>query len=97
MTATVTASDARKNFDLWHDRSRKEPVRITEHGRESAYLVSAETFHELWSCYRKAMGVGALSDAEMALIMAAEIPDEHAYDLPDLDETTDASSPKPRT
>jgi antitoxin StbD len=94
MTATVTASDARKNFDHWHDRSRTEPVRITEHGRESAYLVSAETFHALWSCYRKAIGVGALSDAEMALIMEAEVSNEHAYEMPHLDETSDASTPK---
>ncbi len=94
MTATVTASEARKDFDLWHDRSRKEPVRITEHGRESAYLVSAETFHELWSCYRKAIGVGALSDAEMALIMEAEVPEAHAYELSDLDEPVGAPNPK---
>lgn len=94
MTTTVTASDARKDFDLWHDRSRREPVRITEHGRESAYLVSAETFHELWSCYRKAVGVGTLSDAEMALIMEAEVPEAHAYELSDLDEAVDTSSPK---
>ena len=95
MTATVTASEARKNFDLWHDRSRTEPVQITEHGRETAYLVSAETFHELWSCYRKAVAIGDLSDAEMALILASDVPEEHAYEISDLDEAGDATNLKP--
>lgn len=84
MTATVTASEAQKNFGLWHDRSQKEPVRITKHGRETAYLVSAETFHELWSSYRKPLGVTDLTDAEMSLIEAADVPQEHAYEISDL-------------
>lgn len=34
-----------------------EPVQITKYGRESAYLISAETFHELWAGFRRRMEV----------------------------------------
>jgi len=81
MALRATASDIQKNFGLWHDRAQKEPVQITKHGRETAYLVSAETFAELWSSYRRAVRVGELSEAEMALIADAEIDPEHRYEL----------------
>jgi prevent-host-death family protein len=84
MTAKTTASEVQKNFGLWHDRAMKEPVQITKHGRETAYLVSAETFNELWACYRRTVKVEDLSEGEMSMIMAAEIAPEHAYEVEDL-------------
>lgn len=96
MTATVTASEAQKNFGAWHDRSQKEPVRITKHGRETAYLVSAETFHELWACYRRAVGTTDLTDDEMALLRAADVPEEHAYEIADLSVPDTGSGPTGR-
>jgi antitoxin StbD len=54
MGSTVTASDIQKNFGLWHDRALKEPVQITKYGRETVYLISAETFHQLCASYRRA-------------------------------------------
>jgi antitoxin StbD len=83
MALRATASDVQKNFGLWHDRAQKEPVQITKHGRETAYLVSAETFAELWSCYRRAVRVAELSEAEMALIAGSDIDPEHVYELED--------------
>jgi hypothetical protein len=45
MSTKVAASDVQKNFGVWHDRALKEPVQVTKYGRETVYLVSAETFH----------------------------------------------------
>jgi prevent-host-death family protein len=79
--ASVTASEMQKNFGRWHDEAIREPVQITKHGRETAYLVSAETFNRLWACYRRAVRVADLTDAEIQLILAADIPPESAYEL----------------
>jgi hypothetical protein len=83
MTASVPASDIQKNFGLWHDRALKEPVQITKYGRETVYLLSAETFHELWSSYRRAGSTLDLTEAEVSLMDEARIPAEHDYDYED--------------
>ena len=78
---SVTASEMQKNFGRWHDEAIREPVQITKHGRETAYLVSAETFNRLWASYRRAVKVSELSTEEMDLILAAEVPAEHTYEI----------------
>jgi antitoxin StbD len=80
MSATVAASDVQKNFGLWHDKALQEPVQITKYGRETVYLISADTFHQMWQSYQRAMSTAELTDAEMALINQAEVPAEHDYD-----------------
>jgi antitoxin StbD len=54
MGASVNASNVQKNFGLWHDKALQEPVQITKYGRETVYLISADTFHELWRSYQQA-------------------------------------------
>jgi PHD/YefM family antitoxin component YafN of YafNO toxin-antitoxin module len=80
MSTSATASDVQKNFGLWHDKALQEPVQITKYGRETIYLISADTFHQLWQSYQRAMSTVELTDAEMALINEAEVPAEHDYD-----------------
>lgn len=79
--ASVTASEMQKNFGRWHDEAIKQPVQITKHGRETAYLVSAETFNRLWSSYRRVVKTSDLSEAEIKLIGAADIAPENAYEI----------------
>jgi antitoxin StbD len=86
---SAAASDVQKNFGLWHDRALQEPVQITEHGRETVYMVSAVTFHELWASYRRAASTRELSDGEMALLNQAKVSAEHDYDY---DEDPEPSS-----
>jgi PHD/YefM family antitoxin component YafN of YafNO toxin-antitoxin module len=33
-----------KNFGAFHNRALSEPLRVTKYGRETVYIVSAETF-----------------------------------------------------
>jgi antitoxin StbD len=95
MSKSVTASEVQKNFGAYHDKAQREPVQITKYGRETAYLVSAETFNEMWASYRKAVPVGDLSDDEMAAIMQATVPPEHDYDYEDDPAPDDSAMPPP--
>lgn len=76
-TKAVTSSEVQKNFGAYHDRALKEPVKVTKYGRETVYIVSAETYHELKRAQRVALAAVDLGDDELALIEAAEIPEEH--------------------
>lgn len=77
MSKTVSASEVQKNFGAYHDRALREPVKVTKYGRETVYIVSAETYHELKRARREAIASADLDDDELALIEAAEIPAEH--------------------
>jgi len=81
MSTTASATDVQKNFGAYHDRAMTEPVRVTKYGRETVYIVSAQTFHELKQAQREAISSADLTDAELALIRSSEIPAEHRYSL----------------
>jgi prevent-host-death family protein len=85
MSITAPASEVQKNFGSFHDRALNEPVRVTKYGRETVYIVSAETFRRLKQSERIALASEDLSDAEIAAIESAEIPAEHRYSLKDTD------------
>jgi len=81
MSDTVAASEVQKNFGAYHDRALREPVSITKYGRETVYMVSAKTFHEMKQAQRDVIASADLRDDEMALIDAAEIPRAQRYRL----------------
>lgn len=81
MSITAPSSDVQKKFGSYHDHALTEPVRVTRYGRETVYIVSAKTFHELKQAQRQAIASADLNDVEMVLIEAAEIPAEHRYSL----------------
>ncbi len=83
MSITAPSSAVQKNFGAFHDRALSEPVRVTKYGRETVYIVSADTFHALKQGRRDVVASADLTDAEAALIAAAEIPPEHRYALGD--------------
>ena len=81
MSNTASASEVQKNFGVYHDRALSEPIRVTKYGRETVYIVSAKAYHEMKRAQRDAIAAADLTDAELALIEAAEIPAEHRYAL----------------
>lgn len=81
MPTTASASEVQKNFGAYHDKALNEPVRITKYGRETVYIVSAKTYHEMKQARRDAIATADLTDTELALIEAAEIPVEYRYSL----------------
>lgn len=44
---TVTSAEFQKNFGRYRDAAQREPVSITNHGRESLVMLSAEEFNRL--------------------------------------------------
>ncbi|MDE7548458.1 type II toxin-antitoxin system Phd/YefM family antitoxin [Acetobacter fabarum] len=81
MSTTVTSSDVQKNFGAYHDRALTEPVKVTKYGRETVYIISAQTFHALKQAQREAIAATDLNDHEIALIEAADIPEGHRYTM----------------
>jgi prevent-host-death family protein len=81
---SVPASEMQKKFGEWHDRAYEGPVEITKYGRTTAFLVSASLFRAMWSSYRKAMPVGALSQQEIEMIDASRIEEGEPYTLDDI-------------
>ncbi|WP_246526434.1 hypothetical protein [Plastoroseomonas hellenica] len=67
----------------YHDRALSEPVRVTKYGRETVYIISADTFHAMRQAVRAALGTKDLTDEETALIEASEIPTGHLYSAED--------------
>lgn len=81
MSHTASASEVQKNFGAYHDQALSEPVRVTKYGRETVFIISAKTYHQMKQVQREAIAATELTDAELALIEAAEIPTEHRYSL----------------
>jgi len=81
MANTASASEVQKNFGAYHDQALSEPIRVTKYGRETVYIVSAKTYHELKQAQREAIASADLTDAELAVIEAAEIPAAYRYRL----------------
>ncbi len=86
MPKAVSASEVQKNFGAYHDRALAgEPVTVTRYGRETVCILSASEYRKLRQSYREALAASELGDKEMALIAAAEIPEEHRYRVSDDD------------
>lgn len=81
MAKTTSATEVQKNFGAYHDQALIEPVRVTKYGRETVYIVSAKTYHEMKQAQREAIASADLTDAEIAAIEAAEIPAAQRYRL----------------
>ena len=58
-------------------------MRVTKYGRETVFIVSAQTFHRMKQAQGEAIASADLTDDEMASIEAAEIPAEHRYTVDD--------------
>jgi PHD/YefM family antitoxin component YafN of YafNO toxin-antitoxin module len=68
------------------DQARSEPVTITEDGRDRLVLLSAEEYARLKRRDRRVLAAEELTDAELQLIAAAEVPAEHRHldaEMPD--------------
>jgi antitoxin StbD len=77
--ALAAASELAKNFGEWHEKAMREPVVVTKHGRESAVLLSAETFHALIDNYREVVAVEDLDAAVASGIEHSKIPEQYRW------------------
>ena len=75
----VTTAEFIKGYGALADRALKEPVTITKNGRDRLVLLSVDEYARLKRRDRRALAAEELSEAELALIAAAEVPAEHAH------------------
>lgn len=72
----VPEAEAATNFSLYKQRARTQPVVVTDEGDPGIVMISVEEYERLKRRDRQALRVEELTDEEVALIMAAEPPEE---------------------
>ncbi len=75
---SITSAEFQKNFGRYREAAIREPVTITNHGRESLVLLSIDEYRRLKSRDRDVLHVTDLSDDDMAAIRNAVIPEAFA-------------------
>ena len=71
---SVSSAEFQRAFGRYREVALREPVTITNHGRDSVVLVGAEEYHRLKSRDRVSLKVEDLSDAEFLAISNQELP-----------------------
>lgn len=84
----VTSAEFQKKFGRYRDTAMREPVYISNHGRDSLVLLSVQEYERLKRRDREALRVDDLSDEELEAIANAEWPQEarehdHELDAPE--------------
>ncbi len=75
----VTAADFIKHYGSLTDRALSEPPTITKNGHDCLVVLSAEEYERLKRRDRRVIEASELTEAEIALIVKAEVPAEHAH------------------
>jgi hypothetical protein len=75
----VSTAEFIKSYGTIADRALIEPVTITKNGRDRLVVISAEEYDRLRRRDRRVIVAGELTDEEVALFAAAEVPAEYAY------------------
>ena len=75
---SVTSAEFQKNFGRYREAAIREAVVITNHGRDSLVLLSAEEYRRLKKRDREVLHVSEPSDDDIEAIRTAEVPDEFA-------------------
>lgn len=74
----VTSTEFQRNPGRYQDMAQREPVMVMAHGRERTVLLSAEEYRRLKRRDRQTLAIEQISDSDMAVIAAAEVPPEYA-------------------
>ena len=76
---TVSSADFQRNVGRIQDHALVEPVMVTRNGRERLVLLSAEEYRRLKQLDRQSLAAADLSDTDLAIIAAAEVPAEYGH------------------
>ncbi len=74
MTLTVSAGDFLKAYGRISDAAMREPVSITNHGRERLVLLSADEYRRLKANDRQPLYPWELSDNDIKALSVSEPP-----------------------
>ena len=75
---SISSAEFQKGFGRFREAALREPVTITNHGRDSLVLMSADEYRRLRRRERRVMGLDDFSEADIAAIAASEAPAEAA-------------------
>jgi prevent-host-death family protein len=84
MGETVPIAEVKRDFERYQDRALRAPVTVTKRGRPSVVILAAEEYERLRSLDRRALSVTELSEADIAAIEVARIPEDKRYRTDDL-------------
>ncbi len=73
---TISSVEFQKKFGRYRDTAQREPVVITNHGRENLVLLSVDEYRRLKRRDRQALRVEDLTQADLEALAAAEPPAE---------------------
>jgi PHD/YefM family antitoxin component YafN of YafNO toxin-antitoxin module len=76
MTISVSSAAFQKAFGRFREKALQEPITITNHGRDSLVLMSADEYRRLKRRDRMVLKSEDLSDEQMEAILTAEIAEE---------------------
>jgi prevent-host-death family protein len=74
----VTSAEFQKAFGRHRETALREPVTITNHGRDSLVLISAQEYQRLKRRDREVLGLADFSDEDLRAVAEAELPPEAA-------------------
>jgi prevent-host-death family protein len=81
MATSVSSADFQRAFGRYREKALREPVTITNHGRDSLVLMSVDEYVRLKQRDRLVLRAEELSDEQIEAILSAEIPQEaYAFD-----------------
>jgi prevent-host-death family protein len=75
----VSSGDFQRNVGLYQDRALVEPVVVTRNGRERLVLLSVDEYRRLKRLDRQTLSASDLTDEDLAIIAAGEMPAEYAH------------------
>ncbi len=85
MDDAVSVLEVQGNPRRYLDRAKESPVTVTEEGRPSLVIVSADEYARLKLRDREALAIEELSETDIAAIEAARIPLDRRYTSSSLD------------
>jgi prevent-host-death family protein len=76
--AHITSGELQKNFGMYRTMAMKEPVTVTNHGREDLVMLSIDEYRRLQRLEQRAFHASQMTDQELAALDTIVIPPEAA-------------------
>lgn len=70
---TVTSTEFRKDAGRYEDEAQRQPVAVTQDGRERVVVLSSEEYRRLRSRWREVVRAEDLSDEELDAIAKTDM------------------------
>ncbi len=76
---SVSSADLIRKFGRYRDIAQREPLTITNHGRESLVLLSSEEYQRLKRRDREVLRLEDMGESFLEALEKAEVPAEQAH------------------